>query len=81
MKPDSVRRYLKILADNCLAGIKPGSPGEPTLYFRVDTPLDAVADMRGISGVVEARHDAISVRQQANRAGYPGAYRRQGLAT
>jgi len=74
MKTGSVRRYLKILADNCLAGVKPGAPGEPTLYFRVDTPLDAVAEMRGISGVVETRHNAISGRQHNNRLAYPGTY-------
>lgn len=74
MSRDSVRRYLKILADNCLAGVKPGGPGKPALYFGVDTPLDAVAAMRGITGVVENRRNAISVRQHNNQLAYPGTY-------
>lgn len=78
MSRDSVRRYLKILADNCLAGVKPGGPGKPALYFGVDTPLDAVADMRGITGVVENRRNAISERQHNNQLAYPGTYWRAG---
>jgi hypothetical protein len=74
MPRDSVRRYLKILADNCLAGVKSEGPGKPTLYFGVDTPLDAVADMRGITGVVDKRRNAIAVRQDNNRLAYPGTY-------
>jgi DNA-binding transcriptional ArsR family regulator len=76
MKPPSVKRYLRMLSDNCLAGSKPGSPGEPTLYFRVDTPLDVVADSLGIYGHVEIKRWEIEQRQHANRVANPKAYRR-----
>jgi hypothetical protein len=66
-KPDSVKRYLRILADNALAGTKPAGPGKPTLYFRVDTPLDAVADARGIYGHVEVNAWKIEQQQLAYR--------------
>ena len=76
MKPPSVKRYLKILAEHGLAGYKPGAPGERTLHFRVDTPLDAVADSMGIYGHVEIKRWEIERRQHVNRAAYPGSYRR-----
>lgn len=73
----SVKRYLRILADHALAGFKPAAPGAPTLWFRVETPLDAVADALGIYGHVEVRRWELEQRQAANRAAYPSAYRRQ----
>ncbi|BDD96566.1 hypothetical protein [Mycolicibacterium fortuitum] len=75
MKIPSAKRYLKKLADHALAGSKPGAPGEPTLWFRVDTPLDAVADAMGIYGHIEIKRWEIENRQYANRSAYPGAYR------
>lgn len=72
----SVKRYLKILSENCLAGIKPGAPGEASQYFRVDTPLDAVADALGIFGHVEIKRWEIEQRQAANQAAYPSSYRK-----
>jgi DNA-binding transcriptional ArsR family regulator len=75
MKPRGVKRYLGILAEHCLAGSKPGARGEPTLYFRVDTPLDAVADSMGIYGHVEIKRWEIERRQHSNRAAYPSSYR------
>ena len=76
MATPSVKRYLGILAEHGLAGYKPGAPGEATLYFRVDTPLDAVADSMGIYGHVEIKRWELERRQHANREAYPGAYRR-----
>ena len=76
MKPPGVKRYLRILAEHCLAGSKPGAPGEATLYFRVETPLEAVADALGIFGHVEIKCWELERRQDANRAAYPGTYRR-----
>ncbi|MCU1697854.1 MAG: hypothetical protein JWR34_3917 [Mycobacterium sp.] len=74
MKIPSVKRYLKILAEHGLAGYKPGAPGEATLHFRVDTPLDAVADMLGILGHVDYRRWLIEWAQHDNRAAYPRTY-------
>jgi hypothetical protein len=76
MKVPSVKRYLGILADHCLVGTKPAGPGEPTLYFKVETPLDAVADSIGIYGHIEIKRWEIERRQEANKAAYPGSYRR-----
>jgi DNA-binding transcriptional ArsR family regulator len=76
MSRRSAKRYLLILAEHALAGSKPGAPGEPTLYFRVDTPLDAIADMLGILGHVDYARWKIDWQQHDNRAAYPGTYRR-----
>jgi hypothetical protein len=76
MNTPGVKRYLRILAEHGLAGSKPGAPGDATLYFRVDTPLDAVADMLGIYGYVEIHRWELERLQHANRAAYPSAYRR-----
>ena len=76
MTSPSVKRYLRILADHGLAGTKPGAPGDPTLYFRVDTPLDAIADALGIYGYVEIKRWELEQRQHANRAAFPSAYRK-----
>jgi DNA-binding transcriptional ArsR family regulator len=78
MNRPSAKRYLRKLADHALAGSKPGAPGEPTFWFRVDTPLDAVADAMGIYGHVEIKRWEIENRQHANRSAYPGSYRRNG---
>jgi len=76
MKLPSVKRFLRILADHGLAGCKPGAPGEPTLYFGVDTPLDVLADSMGIYGHIEIKRWELEQLQQANRAEFPNAYRR-----
>jgi hypothetical protein len=75
MTTPSVKRYLRILAEHCLAGSKPGAPGDATLYFRVDTPLDAVADSVGIYGHIEIKRWEIERRQHANHTAFPGSYR------
>jgi hypothetical protein len=59
------------LADNCLAGVKPGIP---VLYFRVDTPLEVVAEMLGCDGYIDRRIAATELRQEANRAAFPFTY-------
>jgi len=76
MKTPGVKRYLGILSEHGLAGYKTGAPGEATLHFRVDTPLDAVADSMGIYGHVEIKRWELERRQHDNRAAYPGAYKR-----
>jgi hypothetical protein len=76
MKGPSIKRYLRKLAEHALAGVKTGAPGAPSLYFRVDTPLDVVADAMGIYGHVEIKRWEIEQRQDLNRAAYPGSYRR-----
>jgi hypothetical protein len=48
----------------------------PARYFKVETPLSAVADMLGCSGYVEWAITRTEAWQQANRIGYPSAYRR-----
>jgi hypothetical protein len=71
----SAKRYAEILADHCLAGIVPAAPGGVPRYFRVDTPLDAVADAFGLRGYIDGKRQEVEQRQQANAAAYPGAYR------
>jgi hypothetical protein len=44
-------------------------------YFKVETPLTAVADLVGCSGYVEFVIRRTEAWQEANRIGYPFAYR------
>lgn len=74
MEVSGVKRFLRILANHCLVGIKPAGPGEPTLYFKVDTPLDVVADSLGIFGLIDFKRSEIEQRQQANKEAYPSSY-------
>jgi hypothetical protein len=67
----AARRALAKLTDNCLAGLKPERPAR---YFKVETPLDAVADMLGSTGYVAHMIDRTTKRQEANRQGYPSNY-------
>jgi hypothetical protein len=71
------RRAVAKLADHALAGTMPGRPAR---YFKVETPLSAVADMLGCSGYVEWAITRTEAMQRANRVGYPSAYFR-GLTT
>jgi hypothetical protein len=68
------RRAVAKLADHCLAGT---IPGRPARYFKVETPLYAIADMLGCAGYVDHVIDQTEARQQANRIGYPSAYSRR----
>jgi hypothetical protein len=65
------RRALARLADHALAGT---IPGRPARYFKVETPLYAVADMLGCTGYVEHVINRTEAWQEANRIGYPFAY-------
>lgn len=65
------RRAVAKLADNCLAGV---IPGKPARYFKVETPLQAVADMLDCTGYVDHVISRTEARQAANRIGYPSAY-------
>lgn len=69
----SVRAFASKLADACLAGIK---PGRPKLYFRVDTPLEVLEDVLGCAGYVDRVRARIEHQQEANRAAWPGTYKR-----
>ncbi|SKV04488.1 Uncharacterised protein [Mycobacteroides abscessus subsp. abscessus] len=71
MSRDAARHALVKLTNNCLAGT---IPGRPVKYFRVDTPLDVVADSLGVAGYVEHQRQKIELRQYANRMGYPKSY-------
>jgi hypothetical protein len=62
------------LAEHCLAGM---IPGRPVKYFRVDTPLEAVEDMLGVTGFIEGRIERTELRQEANRKAFPQAYQRE----
>jgi hypothetical protein len=72
------RRAITKLADHALAGV---IPGKPARYFKVETPLFAVADMLGCAGYVEHVIGRTEARQEANRIGYPSAYRRGHITT
>lgn len=68
---DACRHALAKLFDRSLAG---QIAGRPSKYFRVDTPLDAVAEAMSVSGYVEFRRQQLEARQAANRTGYPASY-------
>lgn len=68
------RRAVAKLADHALAGI---IPGRPARYFKVETPLYAVADMLGCTGYVEHVIRRTEAWQEANRIGFPSAYSRR----
>lgn len=72
------RRAVAKLADHALAGTMPGRPAR---YFKVETPLYAIADMLGCSGYVDHVIGRTEARQEANRIGYPSAYRRGHITT
>jgi hypothetical protein len=72
------RRAVAKLADHALAGT---IPGKPARYFKVETPLPAVTDMLGCTGYVEYVIGRTEARQQANRIGYPSAYRQRSTTT
>jgi hypothetical protein len=65
------RRAAVKLADHALAGTLPGRPAR---YFKVETPLSAVADMLGCFGYVDWVISRTQARQAANRIGYPSSY-------
>jgi hypothetical protein len=67
------RRAIAKLADHALAGTIPGRPAK---YFKVETPLYAVADLLGCTGYIEHAVGQTEARQEANRVGYPSAYRK-----
>lgn len=49
-------------------------PGKPARYFKVETPLQAVADMLDCTGYVDHVISKTEARHDANRIGYPSAY-------
>lgn len=60
-----VSKALNRLFDAGLAGFKP--EGRSRLWFRVSAPLDAVADLLGVSGVADRHRQKIELQQADQR--------------
>ncbi|GAA1671223.1 hypothetical protein MMUR_47840 [Mycolicibacterium murale] len=69
----AVDAALTRLMDNCMAV---ELPGRPRRWLRAAyPPVEALAEVLGCAGTLDARVDSITKRQNANRVAYPSNYR------